>query len=130
MSNISPVNSVENISSTNYTSTAKKAEESAAESSAPKTSEAAVYERSDNTDKVTIKNSSKYSKNENIDRSDLISKLQADAEAQVANLKGIVEKLLKGQSKSYAIAKTDDETDSIWDHLRKGDFEVDAAYNY
>lgn len=119
MSNIAPVNSVDSVISTNYSSTSKKTEDTAVEKN--EDTAAAVYEKSsEKEDKVTVK------KNSDTDRSSLISKLQADAEAQVANLRGIVEKLLKGQSNSYAIAKSDDEGDKIWEHLRKGDFEVDA----
>ncbi|XME02726.1 hypothetical protein QYZ88_000720 [Lachnospiraceae bacterium C1.1] len=119
MSNISSVNSVDNIINSSYSGNAKKTEEKVEEKSSALNSDAYVYEKkSDDSDKVTVKNS---------DRSATIAQLQADAEKQVANLRGIVEKLLMGQSKSYAITATDDETDSIWDHLRKGDFEVDAA---
>ena len=51
----------------------------------------------------------------------LINKLKADAEARTEQLRSIVEKLILGQSDSYAKAN------DIWSFLREGNFTVDAA---
>lgn len=53
----------------------------------------------------------------------LINQLKADAEAQTAQLRSLVEKLISGQGN--AIGTADDS--GIWSFLRKGDFTVDAA---
>ena len=131
MSSIEAINSITSTVNSTYTSTAKKSEESSEDNSTSSlNSEAAVYTRSDetDTDKVTVKssNSNSSKKSSKTDNSATIAQIQADAEARVANLKSLVEKLLKGQTNSYAIANSDND-DSIWEHLRKGDFEVDAA---
>ena len=52
---------------------------------------------------------------------DLIAKLQADADARVAQFKSLVEQLISKQSTTYGQA-----TD-IWSFLAKGEFTVDAA---
>ena len=52
---------------------------------------------------------------------DLIAKLQADADARVAQFKSLVQQLICKQSTTYGQA-----TD-IWSFLSKGDFTVDAA---
>lgn len=52
---------------------------------------------------------------------ELIAKLQADAEARVAQFKTLVEQLISKQGKTLG------ETDSIWSFLAKGDFEVDPV---
>lgn len=51
----------------------------------------------------------------------LINKLQADAEARTAQLRSLVEKMMTGQANTYGKAN------DIWSFLRKGDFTVDPA---
>jgi len=53
----------------------------------------------------------------------VINQLKADAEARTAQLKSLVEKLMKGQGNAIGTA---DDT-SIWSFLRTGNFTVDAA---
>jgi len=83
--------------------------------------EGVVYEASskDSTDKSDASNGI-YS-----DRSQIVAKLKADAQRQNENLRGIVEKLMMGQSKAYTIANDDE--DNMWKFLASGEFEVDEA---
>lgn len=73
-----------------------------------------IYEPSN--ENTQIKKPVKYTPNV-----DLVNKLKADAEARTANLRSLVEKLMKGQGNAIG------EADSIWSFLRTGDFTVDAA---
>lgn len=95
-----------------------------------------VANKNENTDKVTdntnstssssssgvvyestnIKNMSKE------DRTALVEKLKADAEARVANLKSLVEKMFLQQSEKSCFATDTD----MWRFLARGDFTVDA----
>ena len=52
---------------------------------------------------------------------DLVAKLQADADQRVAQFKALVEQLMSKQANTFGQA-----TD-IWQFLREGNFEVDAA---
>ncbi len=52
---------------------------------------------------------------------DLVAKLKADADAQTAQLRTLVEQLMLKQSTSYADAN------DIWGFLREGNFTVDPA---
>ena len=52
---------------------------------------------------------------------DLVAKMKADAEAQTAQLRSLVEQLMLKQSTSYANAN------DIWSFLREGNFTVDPA---
>lgn len=52
---------------------------------------------------------------------DLVAKLKADADAQTAQLRSLVEQLMLKQSTSYANAN------DIWSFLREGNFTVDPA---
>ncbi len=109
----------------------KAAEEStAAQNGTAKTEETGVvYEKSDNVQIAGNASDIKAADHENI-----VAKLKADAEAQVANLRSIVEKLILGQSKSSAIASGEvgnenllKNDDDMWSFLASGDFTVDAA---
>lgn len=95
-----------------------------------------VSHKTDNTDKVTdktntsannsstgvvyestnIKNMSKE------DRTALVQKLKADADARVANLKSLVEKMFLKQSEKSCFANDTE----MWRFLASGDFTVDA----
>ncbi len=92
----------------NYTSQGKSQTET---TSSTATDVAAVYEPSTTQDASTT-----YTPDTN-----LIAKLQADADAQTAQLRSIVENLISGQGKALGSA------DSIWSFLASGDFTVDAA---
>lgn len=65
---------------------------------------------------TNIKNMSKE------DRAALVQKLKADAEARVANLKSLVEKMFLKQSEKSCFATDTD----MWRFLASGDFTVDA----
>ena len=65
---------------------------------------------------TNIKNMSKE------DRTALVEKLKADAEARVANLKSLVEKMFLQQSEKSCFATDTD----MWRFLASGDFTVDA----
>lgn len=96
----------------------------------------AVSNKNDNTDKVTDKknNTSNNSssgvvyESTNIknmskeDRTALVQKLKADADARVANLKSLVEKMFLKQSEKASFASDTD----MWRFLASGDFTVDA----
>ena len=79
-------------------------------------SEAAVYEKSSDSDTIASKNNS-------TDRSALISQLQQDAENLKNSLLDIVRKTISGQNNAFAIASDDE---SIWHLLASGDFTADA----
>lgn len=82
---------------------------------------AAVYEKSEessNTSKVSSKES---------DRTKIIQQLKADDALRQQQLLDIVHKMMGKQAKTYGIANTDNDEDSIWKFLAKGDFTVDAA---
>lgn len=82
---------------------------------------AAVYEKSEensNTSKVSSKET---------DRAKIIQQLKADDALRQQQLLDIVHKMMGKQAKTYGIANTDNDEDSIWKFLAKGDFTVDAA---
>ncbi|MBQ7926794.1 MAG: hypothetical protein IJ335_10950 [Lachnospiraceae bacterium] len=87
--------------------TQQKAESKTPETSATDTS-GVIYEPSEAAKKYTT----------NVD---LVAKMKADAEAQTAQLRSLVEQLMLKQSTSYANAN------DIWSFLREGDFTVDPA---
>ncbi len=94
----------------------KKATEKAAEKNTPKASETAqavVYEKSAS-DSNPVKKA--YTQN-----TDLIAKMQADAEAKTAQLRSLVEQMIQKQGNKYG------EANDIWSFLASGDFTVDPA---
>ena len=70
-----------------------------------------------------------YSANKMSDteRANLISKMKADAEDHKSRLLKIAQDLISGQTKQFGIANAGDDSNNIWNFLRKGDFTVDAA---
>lgn len=114
------VNGVTGIDAANaysaYNSTTKAAEATATTDAATNTKaeSGVIYEPSSSTE--TEATTKTYKPDEN-----LIAKLQADADARVAQFKSLVEQLISKQSTTYGQA-----TD-IWSFLAKGDFTVDAA---
>ena len=98
-----------------YNSTTKAAESTAKTDAATNTQaeSGVVYEPSTTETESTTKT---YKQD-----TDLIAKLQADADARVAQFKSLVQQLICKQSTTYGQA-----TD-IWSFLSKGDFTVDAA---
>ena len=82
---------------------------------------AAVYEKSEE-NTSTSKVSSKET-----DRAKIIQQLKADDALRQQQLLDIVHKMMGKQAKTYGIANSDNDEDSIWKFLAKGDFTVDAA---
>lgn len=80
---------------------------------------AAVYEKSDEKQETA-----KTSQN---DRTQIIKQMQADVATRQQQLLEIVRKMMGKQAKTYGIANSDNDEDSIWKFLAKGDFTVDAA---
>lgn len=80
---------------------------------------AAVYEKSDEKQETA-----KTSQN---DRTQIIKQMQADVATRQQHLLDIVRKMMGKQAKTYGIANSDNDEDSIWKFLAKGDFTVDAA---
>ena len=80
---------------------------------------AAVYEKSDESEKTE---SAKVA-----DRTKIIQQLKADDAIRQQQLLDIVNKMMGKQAKSYGIANSDNDEESIWRFLAKGDFTVDAA---
>ena len=82
---------------------------------------AAVYEKSEE-NSSTSKVSSKET-----DRTKIIQQLKADDALRQQQLLDIVHKMMGKQAKTYDIANSENDEDSIWKFLAKGDFTVDAA---
>lgn len=101
-----------------YTAESKKAPAEDKVSEQAKTSAEAgvVYEPSSDATAEAVKKT-----NNKVADPDLVAKLQADAEQRVAQFKALVEQLMSKQANTFGQA-----TD-MWEFLRKGDFEVDAA---
>ncbi|MCR5157090.1 MAG: hypothetical protein K6C96_10470 [Butyrivibrio sp.] len=120
---VNGVTEVTNNIATTYSSTVNApAEEKKKEPEVKVRSEAAaVYEKSDDSEKASQSVSSKET-----DRTKIIAQMKADAEVRQQQLLDIVHKMMGKQAKTYGIAKSD-EDDSIWKFLAKGDFTVDAA---
>ena len=89
----------------------------AAKAETVKTEVAAVYEK---TEEKVDSSKKTYTKDP-----DLIQKLKADADARVAQLKSLVEKLITKQSSTFSIANMTE--GEFWNTIRKGKFEVDEA---
>lgn len=95
-----------------------------------------VSDKTENTDKVTDKtNTSSDNSSSGVvyestniknmskeDRTALVQKLKADADARVANLKSLVEQMFLKQSEKSCFASDTD----MWRFLASGDFTVDA----
>ena len=86
-----------------------------------KTQAAAVYEKSEESDAQNT-SSAKES-----DRTKIIKQMQADVAMRQQQLLDIVQKMMGKQAKAYGIANSDNDEDSMWKFLAKGDFTVDAA---
>ena len=82
---------------------------------------AAVYEKSEE-NSSTSKVSSKET-----DRTKIIQQLKADDALRQQQLLDIVHKMMGKQANAYGMANTDNDDDSSWKFLAKGDFTVDAA---
>ena len=82
---------------------------------------AAVYEKSEE-NSSTSKVSSKET-----DRTKIIQQLKADDALRQQQLLDIVHKMMGKQAKTYGIANSENDEDSIWKFLAKGDFTVDAV---
>lgn len=80
---------------------------------------AAVYEKSEDKKEASA--------SQNTDRTKIIKQMQADVAARQQQLLDIVHKMMGKQAKAYGIANSDNDADSIWKFLAKGDFTVDAA---
>ena len=80
-----------------------------------------VYEKSDDSQKTKAA----YSKE--TDRTKIIQQLKADDAMRQQQLLDIVHKMMGKQAKTYGVANSDSEDESIWRFLAKGDFNVDAA---
>lgn len=110
---------VNGISSSNYASISAAVDTTettkGAEAAAVKEDVAAVYEKGT---KVTDMSEE--------DRASLVKQLEADLQAHKDNLMNLVRKMLGQQSKTYAQSVSDDDGNSIWRFLAKGDYEVDA----
>ena len=108
------INAISNLTANTYSSTKSTANSKDTEKTSQSgfSSEAAVYEKSDD----SVKTTAGYSKT---DRSALVSQLQADLEKQKSQLLDIVRKTISGQGN--AIANADD----MWKFLASGEFTVD-----
>ena len=80
---------------------------------------AAVYEKSEDKEAAPA--------TKDTDRTKIIKQMQADVAARQQQLLEIVHKMMGKQAKAYGIANSDNDSDSIWKFLAKGDFTVDAA---
>ena len=78
---------------------------------------AAVFEKSEDSDKVQSKQSNVKAGN-----TALIAKLKAEQEQRLSELQGIVQQMMQGQGKAYSLASGDD---SIWKYLASGEYTVD-----
>ena len=87
-----------------------------------KTEAAAVYEKSEESSSNTAKATSKET-----DRTKIIQQLKADDALRQQQLLDRVHKMMGKQANAYGIANSDNDDDSIWKFLAKGDFTVDAA---
>ena len=81
---------------------------------------AAVYEKSEDSDKTSSVSS------KDADRTKIIQQMKAEDAKRQQQLLDIVHKMMGKQAKNYGIANSDKD-DSIWSFLAKGDFTVDAA---
>lgn len=107
------INNVTSAASKSATvATVKKAEEAQATQTSKKEDLGVVYEKSNDTEKVTS----------NKDNKAIIAKMKADAEARTSQLRSIVEQLITKQGTAFGKASDDD----MWKFLAKGEFTVSA----
>jgi len=107
------INNVTSAASKSATvATVKKAEEAQATQTPKKEDLGVVYEKSNDTEKVTS----------NKDNKAIIAKMKADAEARTSQLRSIVEQLITKQGTAFGKASDDD----MWKFLAKGEFTVSA----
>lgn len=100
-----------------YTSSKKTESTEAASTTSAAEESGVVYEPSSESEATTTSTTKKtYIKN-----TALINQLKSDAEARTAQLQSLVQKLMLGQSNSYAKAN------DMWSFLASGNFTVDAA---
>ena len=121
---VNGITEVTNNIATTYTSTINAPVEDKKKDSEVKvkTEAAAVYEKSEESSSNTAKTSSKET-----DRTKIIQQLKADDAMRQQQLLDIVHKMMGKQANAYGIANSDNDDDSIWKFLAKGDFTVDAA---
>jgi len=121
---VNGVTEVTNNIATTYTSTINAPVEDKKKDSEVKVKSeaAAVYEKSEDSSSKTSKTTGRET-----DRTKIIQQLKADDALRQQQLLDIVHKMMGKQAKTYGIANTDNENDSIWKFLAKGDFTVDAA---
>lgn len=88
-----------------------------------------VETKTDDTAAVYEKNSDISATAKATDHSAIVAKLKADADANVASLKSLVEKMFTKQGQSFAWANATNEDlmndSSFWNAIRTGEFEVD-----
>ena len=121
---VNGVTEVTNNIATTYTSTINAPVEDKKKDSEVKVKSeaAAVYEKSEDSSSKASQTTSRET-----DRTKIIQQLKADDALRQQQLLDIVHKMMGKQAKTYGIANTDNEDDSIWKFLAKGDFTVDAA---
>ena len=121
---VNGVTEVTNNIATTYTSTINAPVEDKKKDSEVKVKSeaAAVYEKSEDSSSKTSQTTGRET-----DRTKIIQQLKADDALRQQQLLDIVHKMMGKQAKTYGIANTDNEDDSIWKFLAKGDFTVDAA---
>jgi len=96
----------------------KKAQEK--EQAATASQSGVVYEKSQDAKKATYS----VNKMSSSERAALVQQLKADQQSRQESMVKLVQKMMKGQAKSYSMASGDD---SIWKFLASGNFTVDAA---
>ncbi|MCR4892027.1 MAG: hypothetical protein K5989_07615 [Lachnospiraceae bacterium] len=120
MSNLSAIGSVGNTPAiyTQSTDTKKEDKKVISEKAAETNENGVTLELSNG--KNTVDSAAKAG------NTDLIAKLKADADERTSQLRSIVEQLMSGQGKAFAVANSED-PDSMWKFLAEGNFTVDAA---
>ncbi len=115
MSSIGAINNVSSVTAANAANTVAKTSEKAAEQNSAENKQGSagvVYEKSSSS---TV-NTNYVKKN-----SALISKLKADSEARVSQMRSLVEQMMTKQGTAIGNA------DSMWSFLAKGNFTVSAS---
>lgn len=111
------VNGVSNVTASydNYTTSAVKQEETAAQTGTKTVTEGVVYEKSSDITKMSES-----------DRAALVKQLKADAEERKSQFTNLVMNMIQKQGGAFAQTIDEDE-DGIWRFLAEGNFEVDEA---
>lgn len=115
--NVNGVTSTQAAAAYTYSSNAAKEKTSTEKTTTEKTTaedSGVVYEPSKEAAKTSSKKTYKPDAN-------LISKLQADADARTSQLRSLVEKMMTQQSTAYGKAN------NMWQFLKSGNYTVDAA---